>query len=681
MKVSFASGSGRLARPPAGVQPPIPPVARGGLETALTGPLSSLSGGSIMGQVVPVVYGTAKVPGKLAFVVRDESRLVLVWVYAMGLVNTPSLAADIIFNGEPAANITFGSWSFKNGNPQQIVLTPLTSLGSAYEFSYPGFALVCLDIPSTRNVDAGSLNLEVKTGGRIIKDFRNPGAPAAINKNPVCIAYDILTSTWPWPGMYTDADLDLENWTEWADWCEETQVTRFDFKNGVALPPVAINQTKWEFNGAITDPNPLSAANKVLAVAHMSLVNVGGKIRIRAEADVTPSGVVVGAGRFFGEPEITDKYPDGIPTEIEVAYRARSDNSECSIFYREPSATGRYVKLGVTLNGCDLQRQALRWAEQKAKLLRERWAVRLVTGPEVAGVFPGDIIQADLPYGFGMSYIRVISTDQRHDTGKYSITGRIVPDSVESIQDGNEYTGKDTGGGWETGTPNAPELFSAAIHSRQLSRDHYQPMLYAEWQPPKTGPRVRYYELLQDSVIIARVFGTRWTGPVLEIGQTRFSCVAVGFDGSESAPASSGTYDTRVGYVSGLNTVPLSGGPQDGGSGFYYDDSNDEMVPGGASYTHEYHDVSTSGTTLDVTINDTTAMFIGAIATQQGPNAGNNTPSIHAISNTVFRLTFQTAPPTHTPYNIIALVTRTANSYDADNNPIPPPGNESPISE
>jgi len=620
---STLGGTSPVTRPPA---PPSP-------GSGLSGPVASApGGGTVLGAVIPVAYGYNKLIGKLAFVCRNIEKLYLGWVYAAGEVNTPS-ASKILFNGEETINGAIAGFVFDGTSVGSITqsVNPwiLSELSSDYHFSYPGYAMIFAKCVNTRNADAASLGLEVITNGRKIVDFRTPASASGHNTNPVSVAFDILTSKWPWPGMLSDItdssnpDIDYDNFAEWANWCDNTSITRYDYITDAPLPPVAIGQKRWEFNGIVTKRNAWDAADAVLSPAFLKLVYVDGKVRIRAEADVIPSDIYIPKGKFIGVPAINHVDPNSIATDIEVTYTSKIDFSQCKINYMRSSAAGKCVELTSMIYGCNSQKQAIRWAEQKVKILKECWIVKMTLGPEVANRAPGDIIKAFLPYGFGDSFVRIMSIQTKPELGRYEISGRIVPESIESVIIENEYTGKNTGGGWSTGTPYAVHNFYIGVHSRRTSRDTYAPIIRASWSAPLEGPRPRYYELKQNTAIIARVFGVKWSGPILSGGNNElFTVNAIGYDGSEG-PTTGLHMNVDLGSVSGIGGIPINSGPgtgDDGGS-YVFDEGVSEHVLMKMPANFEIHTITilSGNTSATGQLNDITNFTQSVSATPSTP--------------------------------------------------------------
>ena len=599
MRVTFNAGVGDVSKKTAlqgSVRPVDRPPTTTGLGSSITGPVSSASGGgTILGATIPVAYGYNKLTAYLSFARREQEKLWLSWVYASGKV--PALVYDptppytngtlkqMIFNSEPIEE-AFGNkagfkFAHRNGEVNQAVDGYIGLLGSEFQFKHPGMAMVTGYCKDTRECDVSSLNMKVITDGRLFVDFRTPLASEASIVNPVSVAWDILTATWPWPGFLdsetssANVDIHYDQWAEWADWCESTTVEQYDYRLGApGSSKLLTGQNRWDFNGIVKQTNPWTAADAVLYSSFLKLVYVDGKVMLRAETDVVPTSVYIPEGRFIGVPTINDTNPDIVPSEMEIAYISKVDFSECKIVYTRPSAPGKYVKLASTIYGCNSQKQAIRWAEQKTWLLNENWIVKMVCGIEVVDTAPGDIIKAFLPYGFGDSYVRVMSIISKPELGKYEISGRIVIDSTVSLEDMDEYTGSDADGGWETGTPAVPASFSCTAGSVKTSKDTYQPVIDAIWTPPLTGPRPRYYELKQGSTIIARAFGLKWSGPVLGTDATIISVHAISYSGLPGPSLSVGV-NLNIGYVSGLGGVDLdSMGDDDGGTYIYNESTN-----------------------------------------------------------------------------------------------------------
>lgn len=687
MKFTFnsSSDSSRVERK-ASIVPLVRPPGSNMLGSSVTGPVASASGGgTVIGATIPVAYGYNKLKGYLAFTRRVQEELYLAWVYTSGKVNFPG-GANIFFNGESCASqpVAGAVFDANNGGASQSVNAWLSGLGSQFAFSYPGQAMVFAYFEDTRYADLGSLNLEVITDGRLFKDFRTPSAAEAHITNPVSIAWDVLTSSWPWPGVLDDTasssniDIDYDQWAEWADWCDETSVRQYDYVSESWDSYVTLTgQKRWTFNGIVKETNAYRAANSVLANSFLKIVHSDGKLRLRAETDTAPTSVYIPEGRFFGVPTITDTDPGLVPTEMKVGFISKEDFSSCSVLYTVPSAAGEHSPLGLMLYGTNTQKQAVRWAEQKALLLQERLTVKMVCGPEVANVASGDIIKSFLPYGFGDSFVRVMSIIGKQDLGKYEISGRIIPGSVVSVDDTNEYVAQTNDGGWETGTPEICGSFSCVADSVKTSNDTYQPVIDALWTPPLSGPRPRYYELKQEGTIVARVFGLKWSGPVLSGGSAvDFTIAAVGFNGQEG-PTRLVTRNLDIGYVSGIGGTDLADAASEDGSTIIYDINDDTFRMVKHYATHEYHTLTVPGTVDNAgdLINDLTNVVRAISATPKTDSANNPVDFTVSFSGPVFSIKH---PNGATGYDIdyYCLVSLTPKSTSGTDSGVPLPGGE-----
>ena len=230
---------------------------------------------SILDSVVPMVYGTRKVTGRIAaWQYQSDKTLDIGVVFGYGEQDSITLATTYL-NGEAINAATFiTAEAVHVGDGAAALSTVLTNMtawdAGAFDdtalwkdYAHAAMTLNC----RTGRVPQG-MTFEATLGGRLVDaSWRSGGAADTASSNPVEIAYDIMTSS-DWAGLAA-AKIDVDSWEAVADWCDDTM--------GDAT-------ARYEYNGIITERDPDKALAEVLShcLAH-TYVGDDGKLHLWAE--------------------------------------------------------------------------------------------------------------------------------------------------------------------------------------------------------------------------------------------------------------------------------------------------------------------------------------------------------------------------------------------------------------
>lgn len=398
-------------------------------------------GNSAEGEVWTVSYGNVKVPGLLMFAEVVNTTLYCVWTFGFGVISAWN---GVTMNKEDITAIDgLITTETREGNVSQAVTSILNLFGHVDTF--PGLTLYGATFYIPDSDFGGSLNIEANIDARKCIEFRT--AKPAFNTliytdNLVLVAYDILTSEWPWTSEIDPADIDLDSWTDLANQCDG--IVGGDASRG----------GRFRYRGTFDNRDAWSAAKEVLRHAHMHVAAVGSKFYLWYEGDITPKTDVI--SRWFATPECMHAEPGTILTEVNVLYWSFEDNDQRNVFAEIPAAAGAFVQSEVSMNGFREAFMAFRWGMQEIALRNEIWEVHAATGPEAAQLLPGDIVPCLLTNGFGLQNVRILEVPTEIEKGKYQIKGRIYGSTVQN----EDNIALDPSGTWippwQSGVDNLP---------------------------------------------------------------------------------------------------------------------------------------------------------------------------------------------------------------------------------
>lgn len=226
--------------------------------------------GTILDWIIPMVYGTATVGGRIgAWQYNSGDRtLDLGVIFAFGEQNSIATATTYL-NGEAitsAIGVTAEAVHDGDGSTAlSAVLTGMTEWVAADTTKWKSYAHCVLTIDCQTSQLPGSFVFTSKLGGR--KCVPIAGGAAAVTENLAVVGWDIMTSS-DWAGNAT-SKLNTTSWQLFESWCGETM--------GDATK-------RYEFNGSISERDPDRALALVLGhgLAY-SYVGVDGKLALWAE--------------------------------------------------------------------------------------------------------------------------------------------------------------------------------------------------------------------------------------------------------------------------------------------------------------------------------------------------------------------------------------------------------------
>jgi len=260
-------GGGDVTLPPA-----IIPRYGGGVAMNYTSPARNYTlGGTILDQVVPMVYGSQTVTGYIAFVVDNTTTWYIGIVFAYG---EQASIGSLTFNGD-SSPVWVTNLSTHVGDGSSALSALLTgSLDAGEQARWQSLCHCAFELTKA-TAPAGSLIVDAELGGRVITDFRDDSTGSS--QNPALVAYDILTSP-DWIGI-SSADIDADSTGTWADvanWCDEVQDDSLE---------------RFYYNARIIERDPYVAARSVLEHCFAEMYyDIRGRIKLWAEM-LPPEGI------------------------------------------------------------------------------------------------------------------------------------------------------------------------------------------------------------------------------------------------------------------------------------------------------------------------------------------------------------------------------------------------------
>jgi len=435
------SGSG-LVVPPLPSRPPViggydpPPATPGGQEDAGDARQVQISE-SALGAVTPVVGGTRRVTGRWAFWQRAGG-----WIYAAVLLCEGPVAAvsDIQIDGTPIADVAeVAAYEVRTGEATQTRLWPTVTELEPFS-TYPGAVLIGLKL--SENGDGTTAMGGWKVTGEVsglVEDFRT-GATVA-SANPVVLAYHVLTSGDPWARTVDPSQIDLASWTAAADHADEV---------------MSDGTTRYEYNGLITERDPIRAARTLLAHAAARLVEYDGTLYVVQDRQTTETGAEIAAGEWVVEPAASESAASRRPTAVRARYYT-TDGQMREVVVQWPGVDpDQAVEELVTYPGCTATSQAVRLATLRLNRANlETWSWDGTVGPAAADLLPGDVIRISAPGGLDRQLVRVRRVVEAVAGARY----RLVADEYDPAAYTDVVAPEDTPvdvGTWPPPAPEAP---------------------------------------------------------------------------------------------------------------------------------------------------------------------------------------------------------------------------------
>ncbi len=344
-------------------------------ETA--GPASQLTAGrsipgtreiggaaTIIDSTIPVVYGNRRVTGLICW-----------------YDNTAPVYGYVFGRGGPYSSVASTRWE----RPLNTTITAVGYTGGLSQtpnftgYNFPGHALAKV---ASQPTDSAMLSANIN--GRIITDFRDSSTSAS--RNPVLIAYDILTQLGQMPASKIDAADSSSSWWVAADWCDDT-VDSID---------------RWSVDHILVQPDALAAAAEVLSYAHISMHNHKG-LRVLAYEDIDPTAsttVSITAGDWIGTPRVVETPGSGLPNYIRVKYTASTTSLDGDEAVYAPAGVepSGVIEEQVDMPSFTSSALAVRWAALRYDLaVNERLEITGQVGAAGDSLAPGNLVMVTLP--------------------------------------------------------------------------------------------------------------------------------------------------------------------------------------------------------------------------------------------------------------------------------------------
>jgi len=359
--------------------------------------------GTVIGRVIPVIYGKRKAEGQMIVAEPVNGQLYIAWSVCDGPVNWGN---EEWINDDPIGDVTwFSSHSRFRGEVGQSPSPLLTGAIPGFVEAYPGLAYQVGQIAMADADIPGTLNFSAIVLGMYYRDFRDDTWDS--HRNPITHVYNILLQHDPLSDTIQPDEVDEPSWKAAADWCDELM------PDGTA---------RWTYNRVIDERDPWICASEILKHCFCHIVWYNGKYYMYAERDDLPITGHIGVKDWVTPPVATENQLGNRPTEVRVRYISESDWTEHGVVSSEHGVDVRMVRREeITLNGCTNASMAYRWAEQY-RLQRSKNVI--VWDGEVgvvgATLFPGDVVTIDLPSGRRGQKCRVISIREL-TTEKYGV--------------------------------------------------------------------------------------------------------------------------------------------------------------------------------------------------------------------------------------------------------------------
>jgi hypothetical protein len=201
---------------------------------------------SILDEVVPVIYGSCRVNGRIGFWNYTVSGRNLDLGIVLGYGEQDSVTSAACNLDTSPTGVTFGTAHTGDGSSGlSSYLTGATGWVAADTTHWQAYAHVAVRISCNSSQLPPTPAFSAICAGKLVTPIG--GGTATATTNPAVIAYDILTAA-EFGNMAT-ADLDDDSFLAVADFCDDV---------------MADSETRYAFTGPILERNPIRAANYVL---------------------------------------------------------------------------------------------------------------------------------------------------------------------------------------------------------------------------------------------------------------------------------------------------------------------------------------------------------------------------------------------------------------------------------
>ena len=223
---------------------------------------------TILEQVVPVVYGKAKVPGLCAGWDVSSTSLRMAFVFCYGPQNA---LTDIEINGEAISGLAWVTYdnTYLGGGSESRLGYMTWYDETKWDYMIANFTVLTVEIALRNANTPGGFQVTAVPTGRKFASFISPYTVNPYT-NLAEIAYDIYTAD-IWKGLTSPADTATGGtWDQFRLWCNETMgdATR-----------------RYTFNGKISTRDPDKAIDAVLGAGFASkYFSSDGVVKIWSEA-------------------------------------------------------------------------------------------------------------------------------------------------------------------------------------------------------------------------------------------------------------------------------------------------------------------------------------------------------------------------------------------------------------
>ena len=190
---------------------------RGGVEAAQRRVTIS---STVLGSVIPIVYGTVKVPATYAWYYDTAPTLNLgnFYVAFAACEGEVGAVSTIYINDQDVSSLGWiTNYGSKNGTASQTA----PSLWGSNPDAYPGLCFPYVNIDKSSSEIPGNLVCAIITTGRKIYPFRAGGANS-VSSNPIEQLYDLWTSEEALDLSATKLDVGTAaSWDTLANWCDQ----------------------------------------------------------------------------------------------------------------------------------------------------------------------------------------------------------------------------------------------------------------------------------------------------------------------------------------------------------------------------------------------------------------------------------------------------------------------------
>lgn len=362
---------------------------------------------SVIGSVIPVVYGSRMVAGAWGHAVEYNSwggsgtnDLLVTFVFARKTVS--SLTTSMIYLNDIVS--TSVAWIY-----DLTCYTGTTSQTKPFSLlldgGYPGFVYfrgVVYNFANAPDLPA-AINARAQIGGTVCQDFRDETTGAS--SNPVIQAYDVITDGEPWLSLA--AYVDATSWETVADNCDAVM--------GDSTP-------RYSTNLVVAERNPWAVIAQLLYHCRAHAYWWDGKIRLWQEADAA-SSLTVRAGDWVRQPGFRVDPPRNERPDAIIVHGSYGDSFEPLDWPVEraeglSAITGK--RMEVQLPGFTDVSPMERWARQE--LATQDQCGLVWDGGELgklaANLAPGDVVTAATDFRTTDGTFRVESTVNGLD-GRY----------------------------------------------------------------------------------------------------------------------------------------------------------------------------------------------------------------------------------------------------------------------